>query len=512
MLKRALISVSNKENIVPFAQGLERLGYEIISTGGTLRLLEEAGVTVTAVGSVTNFPEILDGRVKTLHPKIHGGLLAKRQDITHQQTLEEHEIEPIDIVIVNLYPFKETLAKESASHEEIIENIDIGGPAMLRAAAKNYSDVAVIVDPKDYDIVLEQLAAGKLELELRQKLAAKVFRHTAHYDSMIAYYLSKLESDEELFTETYTRTFERVQHLRYGENPHQQAAFYEIPNYRGISLAKAKQLHGKELSYNNIQDANAALEIVLEYDAPTAVAVKHMNPCGIGLGDTLEDAFQRAYEADPISIFGGIVALNREVDEATADKMANIFLEIVIAPSFSKEALMILRKKKNIRLLEVKMDDVSEADEKVVAVKGGLLVQTSDVGKVSEKDLKVVTNRAPTKEEISDLLFSWKAVKHVKSNAIIIGKNNQTIGIGAGQMNRVGAAKIALEQAGEKARGAVLASDAFFPMPDTVEAAAKAGITAIIQPGGSKRDQDSIDVCNEYNIAMVFTEMRHFKH
>jgi len=512
MNKRALISVSNKDNIIPFAQGLERLGYDIISTGGTLALLIDAGVKAIAVDSVTSFPEILDGRVKTLHPKIHGGLLAKRSEQSHMKVLRENEIDPIDIVVVNLYPFKETLAKKDATHEEIIENIDIGGPAMLRAAAKNYTDVAVIVDPEDYDGVLEQLADGVLEEEVRKELAAKVFRHTAHYDSMIASYLTKSVSDEEIFTDTYTRTFERVQHLRYGENPHQRAAFYEIPNYDGISLATAKQLHGKELSYNNIQDANAALEIVLEYDEPTAVAVKHMNPCGIGLADTLSEAFQRAYDADPISIFGGIIAVNREVDEATANIMSEIFLEIVIAPSFSDKALAVLTEKKNIRLLEIPMNRSNEVDEKVVAVKGGLLVQTSDTGQITEADVKVVTERTPTEEEMHDLLFSWKAVKHVKSNAILLGKNKQTVGVGAGQMNRVGAAKIALEQAGEKARGAVLASDAFFPMPDTVEAAAKAGVTAIIQPGGSKRDQDSIDVCNKHGIAMVFTNMRHFKH
>lgn len=510
MKKRALLSVSDKENLVPFAQGLERLGYEIISTGGTLRLLQEAGISAIAVDNVTGFPEILDGRVKTLHPKVHGGLLAKRSNEAHVKALEENEITPIDIVVVNLYPFKETLAKDGVSHDEIIENIDIGGPAMLRASAKNYEDVTVIVDPTDYDKVLEYLAEDGLTVEVRRTLAAKVFRHTAHYDSMIAQYFTSETND--LFTDTYSRTFERVQSLRYGENPHQEATFYEIPNYKGISLATAKQLHGKELSYNNIQDANAALEIVLEYEEPTAVAVKHMNPCGMGLDDHLAGAFQRAFDADPISIFGGIIAVNREVDEATAEKMSEIFLEIVMAPSFTKEALDILTKKQNIRLLEIPMDEDVAVYEKLVSVKGGLLVQTNDTGKVTESDLEVVTERAPSETEIEDLLFSWKAVKHVKSNAILLGKEKQTVGVGAGQMNRVGAAKIALEQAGEKAKGAVLASDAFFPMPDTVEAAAQAGITAIIQPGGSKRDQDSIDVCNKYGIAMVFTKMRHFKH
>lgn len=509
MKKRALISVSDKTNLIPFAEGLEKLGYEIISTGGTLKLLQEAGVNAIPVDSVTGFPEILDGRVKTLHPKVHGGLLAKRSNEAHVKALEENEITPIDIVVVNLYPFKETLA-QGASHDEIIENIDIGGPAMLRASAKNYEDVAVIVNPERYESILELLEKDLLTVEVRQELAAEVFRHTAHYDSMIANYFSEQTND--LFTETYTRTFERVQSLRYGENPHQQATFYEIPNYKGISLATAKQLHGKELSYNNIQDANAALEIVLEYDEPTAVAVKHMNPCGIGLGVDLHTAFNRAYDADPISIFGGIIAVNREVDEQTALKMSEIFLEIVIAPSFSEAALNILTKKPNIRLLEIPMDQDVDVYEKMVSVKGGLLVQTNDREQVTEADLEVVTERAPSKEELEDLLFSWKAVKHVKSNAIVLAKDKQTVGVGAGQMNRVGAAKIAIEQAGDKAKGAVLASDAFFPMPDTVENAAKAGITAIIQPGGSKRDQDSIDVCNKHGIAMVFTNIRHFKH
>lgn len=512
MKKRALLSVSDKSGLIPFAQGLEELGYEIVSTGGTLKLLKESGIKAISVDSVTNFPEILDGRVKTLHPKIHGGLLAKQNVDSHVEALEENDITPIELVAVNLYPFKETLAKEEATHEDIVENIDIGGPAMLRASAKNYEHVTVVVDPEDYESVLELLQQGALELEVRKELAAKVFRHTANYDSVIAQYMTGQVSDRELFTETYTRTYEQVQQLRYGENPHQDAAFYEIPNYGGISLATAKQLHGKELSYNNIQDANAALEIVLEYDSPTAVAVKHMNPCGIGIGETLQEAFQRAYDADPISIFGGIIAVNRPVDKETATKMSEIFLEIVIAPSFTKEALNILTEKKNIRLLEIPMNEDVEVYDKVVSVKGGLLVQTNDAATITEEDLEVVTERTPTKEEIENLLFSWKAVKHVKSNAIVLAKDKQTIGIGAGQMNRVGAAKIAIEQAGEKAKGAVLASDAFFPMPDTVEAAAKAGITAIIQPGGSKRDQDSIDVCNEHGIAMVFTKVRHFKH
>lgn len=510
MKKRALLSVSDKSNIVEFAQGLEALGYEVLSTGGTLQIIQEAGVQARPVDEITGFPEILDGRVKTLHPNVHGGLLAKRNKEEHMQTLAENDIAPIDVVVVNLYPFKETLAKQDVSHEEIIENIDIGGPTMLRAAAKNYEDVAVIVNPAMYEQVLELLQLDALTSEVRKELAAEVFRHTAHYDGMIATYFTETTND--LFTPTFSRTFERVQSLRYGENPHQQATFYEIPNYHGVSLATATQLHGKELSYNNIQDANAALEIVLEYDEPTAVAVKHMNPCGIGLADNLSTAFARAYEADPISIFGGIIAVNREVDEATAKQMSEIFLEIVIAPSFSPAALDLLTAKKNIRLLEVPLDNDVSVYEKMTSVKGGLLVQTNDTGTVTKEDLDVVTDIAPTDAQWDDLLFAWKAVKHVKSNAIVLAKEKQTIGVGAGQMNRIGAAEIALEQAGEKAIDAVLASDAFFPMPDTVEAAAKAGVKAIIHPGGSKRDQDSIDVCNAHGIAMVCTNMRHFKH
>ncbi|HLQ84406.1 MAG TPA: bifunctional phosphoribosylaminoimidazolecarboxamide formyltransferase/IMP cyclohydrolase [Pseudogracilibacillus sp.] len=510
MTKRALISVSDKTGIIEFAKGLNDLGYEILSTGGTLKQLLDAGVTAIAVDDITNFPEILGGRVKTLHPNIHGGLLAKRNDESHVKELADNKIDPIDLVVVNLYPFKETLAKSDVSHEEIVENIDIGGPTMLRAAAKNYQDVAVIVDPNKYDSTLELLKNDVLTIEVRKEFAAEVFRHTAHYDSMIANYFTEETGD--LFTPTFSRTFERVQSLRYGENPHQEATFYEIPNYQGISLATANQLHGKELSYNNIQDANAALEIVLEYDEPATVAVKHMNPCGIGLADDLSTAFTRAYESDPISIFGGIIACNREVDEATAKQMKEIFLEIVIAPSFTKEALEILQEKKNIRLLSIPMDKDIDVYEKMTSVKGGLLVQTNDQGTVTEADLTVVTDVKPTDSEIEDLLFAWKAVKHVKSNAIVLAKNKQTVGIGAGQMNRIGAAVIALKQAGEKAKGSVLASDAFFPMPDTVEAAIEAGVTAIIQPGGSKRDQDSIDKCNEHGIAMVTTSMRHFKH
>ena len=510
MKKRALISVSNKDHLIPFAEKLEKLDFEIISTGGTLQQLVDAGINAQSIETITDFPEILDGRVKTLHPHVHGGLLAKRDEAEHVKALKENSIHPIDLVVVNLYPFKETVNKEGATEENIIENIDIGGPTMLRAAAKNFKHVSVVVDPSDYDQVANKLETNTLDEVTRKRLAAKVFRHTAHYDAMIARYFNG--ATDETFPENYTVTYEKVQDLRYGENPHQRAAFYEDVQYKGVSLATAKQLHGKELSFNNIQDANAALEIVAEYEDPAVVAVKHMNPCGIGLADNLSDAFTRAYEADPISTFGGIIACNREVDKQTAEQMHEIFLEIVMAPHFTDEAKAILTQKKNIRLLELLEMESNQMIEKIISVKGGILVQTSDDGEIAVEDLKVVTDRKPTEEELEDLLFSWKAVKHVKSNAIVLAKNNQTVGIGAGQMNRIGAANIAIEQAGDKANQAVLASDAFFPMPDTVEAAAKAGVTAIIQPGGSKRDQDSIDVCNENGIAMVYTNMRHFKH
>lgn len=510
MKKRALISVSNKEKIVDFAKGIAEFGYEIVSTGGTLKVLQEAGIPAISVDEVTGFPEMLDGRVKTLHPFIHGGLLGRRSNPDHVKQMEEHHIAPIDMVVVNLYPFKETLEKANVTKEEIIENIDIGGPTMLRSAAKNFADVTVVVDPKDYDSVLAAIEENRLDVAFREKLAAKVFRHTAHYDALIAQYF--MEETKETFPETYTVTYEKVQNLRYGENPHQQAAFYKDPVVSGMSIARAKQLHGKELSYNNIQDANAALEILAEYEEPAAVAVKHMNPCGIGVAETIEDAFQRAYNADPVSIFGGIVALNREVNQETAEKLSKIFLEIVIAPNFTEEALEILTQKKNIRLLQLAFSKAEKESLKLTAVNGGVLVQTKDQTITLPEDWKVATDRKPSEQEIADLLFAWKAVKHVKSNAIVLAKDNMTVGIGAGQMNRVGSAKIAIEQAGDKANGAVMASDAFFPMPDTVEEAAKAGIKAIIQPGGSKRDQDSIDVCNKHGICMVYTGIRHFKH
>lgn len=508
MTKRALISVSNKEGILEFAKELVALGYEILSTGGTKNMLQDNGIAVTAVDEVTKFPEILDGRVKTLNPMIHGGLLGKFDDAAHQAQMNKHGIQPIEIVCVNLYPFVETISKPNVTWDDAIENIDIGGPTMLRAAAKNHQYVTVIVDSNDYAQVLEELkATGATTIATRRQLAAKVFRHTAAYDSYISNYLT-----EEAFPESLTLTYELKQNLRYGENPHQTAAFYQKRLGSDFSLAYATQLHGKELSYNNIQDGNAALQIVKEFTTPAAVAVKHMNPCGVGTGKTLEEAFDKAYEADSTSIFGGIVAFNMEVDAATAQKLSHIFLEIIIAPSFSQEALSILTQKKNIRLLTIPFEQAKKDQFNVVSVEGGLLVQEPDSFSFADADIQVVTDREPTEEEWAALRLGWSVVKHVKSNAIVVADSHMTLGVGAGQMNRVGAAKIAFEQAGDKAKGASLASDAFFPMSDTVEAAHAAGITAIIQPGGSIKDQDSIDKANDYGIAMVFTGVRHFKH
>ena len=412
---------------------------------------------------------------------------------------------------MNLYPFKETVLKPGVTHEEIIENIDIGGPSMLRSASKNYQSIPVLCDPKDYDKVLEEIRENQeTTLETRERLAAKVFRHTARYDAMIADYLTKKTHEE--FPESMTITFDKVQDLRYGENPHQKAAFYKGMNPQ-YSLANATQLHGKELSYNNIQDGNAAIEILKDFEGQyAAVGVKHMNPCGVGIGENIEAAWDKAYEADSISIFGGIVALNAKVEKGLAEKLSKIFLEIIIAPDFSDEALEILTRKKNIRLMKLDTSLSVSSALKYTNVNDGLLVQEMDQHTINEEDLKCVTNRKPTEEEIKQLLFGWKVVKHVKSNAIVLVKDDMTVGVGAGQMNRVGAAKIAIEQAGEKAKGSVLASDAFFPMPDTVQEAIKAGVTAIIQPGGSIKDQLSIDECNEHGIAMVITGFRHFKH
>ncbi|MCT8136634.1 bifunctional phosphoribosylaminoimidazolecarboxamide formyltransferase/IMP cyclohydrolase [Anaerobacillus sp. CMMVII] len=509
-MKRALISVSNKEGIIPFASQLVELGVEIVSTGGTKKAIQEAGIPVIGISEVTGFPEILDGRVKTLHPNIHGGLLAMRESDDHLAQLAQHHIKPIDLVVVNLYPFQQTIAKPDVTFADAIENIDIGGPSMLRAAAKNHQHVTVVVDPLDYETVISQLKEGAVSKETRARLAAKVFRHTAAYDAVIAEYLTNEVNEES--PESLTVTFEKKQDLRYGENPHQKASFYQKPLGAKSSIANANQLHGKELSYNNINDADAALALVKEFTEPCAVAIKHMNPCGVGVGSTIEEAYDKAYAADPVSIFGGIVALNQEVDAATALKMKEIFLEIIIAPSFTEEALEILTSKKNLRLLTVPFTADAKVEKRLTSIHGGLLLQDEDTYGLEEANVTVATKREPTEAEWAALKMAWKVVKHVKSNAIVLVKDDMTVGVGAGQMNRVGSAKIAIEQAGENVVGSVMGSDAFFPMNDTVEAAGLAGVTAIIQPGGSIRDEDSIKKADELGIAMVMTGVRHFKH
>lgn len=511
-MTRALISVSDKKGVIAFAEGLIENGIEIISTGGTKKVLDEAGIPTISIEEVTDFPEMMDGRVKTLHPKIHGGLLGRRDLASHMKDMAASQITPIDFVCVNLYPFKETIMKSGVTEEEAIENIDIGGPSMLRSAAKNHQFVTAVVDPADYPVVLSELKEqGGTSLATRKKLAAKVFRHTAAYDALIAQYLTGQVAERE--PEKLTLTFDRKQDLCYGENSHQKAAFYETALPESYSIAQAQQLHGKELSFNNIRDADAALRIMREYQEPTVVALKHMNPCGIGSASTIFAAWNAAYEADPVSIFGGIIVLNREVDLPTAEAMHKLFLEIIIAPSFTPESLEVLKTKKNIRLLTVDFTvKESTYTEETVSVLGGLLVQDEDVAMEEKQDWQVVTDRKPTEEELAAMAFAWRAVKHVKSNAIVLANEHQTVGIGAGQMNRVGSVKIAIEQAGAKTKDAVLASDAYFPMDDSVEYAAKHGIKAIIQPGGSIKDQASIDMANKYGVAMVFTGVRHFRH
>jgi phosphoribosylaminoimidazolecarboxamide formyltransferase/IMP cyclohydrolase len=510
---RALISVSDKTGIVAFAKGLEALGVEIISTGGTKKTLEQAGIACIGIEEVTGFPEMMDGRVKTLHPLVHGGLLGKRDDASHMVSMAEHGITPIDLVVVNLYPFKATIQKDGVTLEEAIENIDIGGPSMLRSGAKNYHDVTVVIDPADYEVVLAQLeVSGQTTVETRQRLAAKVFRHTAQYDALIASFLT--DAVGETLPESLTLTYDLKQTLRYGENAHQAAACYQSAIPQPYSIAAAKQLHGKELSFNNIRDADAALRMAREFSEPTVVALKHMNPCGIGTGTDIESAWDKAYDADPVSIFGGVIVLNREVDAATADKMSQLFLEIVIAPSYSESAFDILSRKKNIRLLQVDFEGIgaSVTEPELTGVLSGMLVQQQDVLDEDPGTWQVVTDRQPTADELEAMTFAWKAVKGVKSNAILIANAQQTLGVGAGQMNRVGSVRIAIDQAKDRLDGAVLASDAYFPFSDNVEEIGKAGIKAIVQPGGSIRDQESIDMANRYGIAMVFTDVRHFRH
>lgn len=509
--KRALFSVSDKTGLADFARGLVELGWEIIATGGTRRLLEEKGIPTIGISEITGFPEICGGRVKTLHPRVHGGLLGRRDNADDMKQLSENGIDTIEMVCVNLYPFEATIAKPDCTPDDAVENIDIGGPSMLRSAAKNFKAVSVVCSPDDYAKVLAEITEnGDTSLETRMELSAKAYTHTALYDARIAEYMRRLAGlPEKLFLD-----FEKVQGLRYGENPHQNASFYKESDPGSYSVASAAQLQGKELSYNNIQDANAALEIVSEFSEPFCVGLKHMNPCGAAVGKNTLDAWTRVYEADKVSIFGGIVAFNRTIDAATAAALKPIFLEIVMAPGFDEDALEILKSKKNLRVLQVDMSSPRCKRNKYTGVTGGLLVQDADTECLKVTSEMCVTEKKPTPEQIADLDFAWKIVKHVKSNAIVVVKDGVTLGVGAGQMNRVGSAEIALNEA--KASGnienLVLASDGFFPFDDTVDLAAKYGVTAIVQPGGSIRDNDSIAKCNEKGITMLFTGMRHFKH
>lgn len=506
-MRKALISVSDKAGVVEFAKALVDCGFEIISTGGTLHHLQENQISCVGIETYTQFPEILDGRVKTLHPKVHGGLLAKRDEVLHQNQVSENGIDYIDLVCVNLYPFEETLKKEHVTHDEIIENIDIGGPSMLRSAAKNFKFVTVVTDASDYSLVSNEIKeTGDTTLDTRQYLATKVFHKTAAYDIAIANYFNRVtDYTPEKLLLSYTLN----DVLPYGENPHQKATYYTNDSQVSYALQHATQLHGKKMSYNNLQDASAALDILQEFDETVCVVLKHMNPCGVSLGKTVYDAFMGAYEADPVSIFGGIVAINGKVDVETAKEMNQIFLEIILAESFDDEALAILKTKKNVRIYQIP-SKTTTTEQTIKSVRGGVLLQDADSTLYDE--LQTVTEKQPTQQQLQDMIFGYKIVKHVKSNAVVLVKNGQTVGVGAGQMNRVGSCRIAFEQAKEKAIGAVLASDAFFPMRDSVDLAAKYQISAIIQPGGSIKDKDSITACNEHNMAMVFAKQRHFKH
>ena len=511
MAKRALVSVSDKSGLVDFVKGLQAAGWEIIATGGTQKLLENSGVKTIGISDVTGFPEICDGRVKTLHPKVHGGLLARRDEPSHLQALEENGISFIDLVCVNLYPFRETIAKEGVSMADAIENIDIGGPSMLRSAAKNYNDVTVVCDPADYDTILAEInATGNTTLETRLQLSAKAYTHTAQYDACIATYMrEKAGLNEKLFLE-----FDLKQGLRYGENPHQSAKFYASTKAIPFSLASGKQLQGKEMSYNNIQDANAALNIARDFQEPFCVALKHMNPCGAAVAATIEEAWQKAYEADTVSIYGGIVICNRTITKEIALGMKPIFLEIVIAPDFTDEAMEIFATKKNLRVIQVDMTKTNEAIDQYVSVNGGLLVQHLDTQIETITADMCATKVQADAATLADMQFGWNIVKHVKSNAIVVVKNGQTLGVGAGQMNRVGSAEIAMKQAHAAGvtEGLILASDGFLPFDDTVALAAQYGVTAIVQPGGSIRDNDCVVKADELGICMLMTGTRHFKH
>ena len=506
---RAIISVSNKSGVAEFARGLQELGVEIFSTGGTKKSLEGAGIKVHSISELTGFPEILDGRVKTLHPAVHAGILARRNLPQHLAELAKNHIETIDMVVVNLYPFIETVTRGEVSLDEALENIDIGGPTMIRSAAKNFSSVLVIVDPEDYDAVLQKLRQGNVALEERKGLAQKAFQHVAIYDTAIAQYLS-----EENFPEEMTIALKKAHDLRYGENPHQKAAFYIEQNVKQpqAGLASLKQLSGPEVSFNNLLDFDAALSVLSSFTSPTIAIFKHTNSCGLANHDNLAEAYRRALSGDPIAAFGGIVASNRTIDLATAQEIDKSHYDAIIAPEYEDEALELLGRKKRLRLVEVPMTNSNKQRLDFRHVKGGFLSQILDFFTASELQPRIVSNRQPTKQELSDLLFAWKAVKNIKSNAIAVAKDKTLLGIGAGQPSRVVSVELALKRAGEQAQGSVLASDAFFPFTDGPELAIKGGVTAIVQPGGSVRDKEVIDVVNKYNVAMVFTSARHFRH
>jgi len=516
-ITRALISVSDKTGVVEFSKALADYGVEILSTGGTAKLLRDAGLTVKDVSEFTGFPEMLDGRVKTLHPKVHGGLLGIRSNPEHQAKMQEHGIQPIDLVVVNLYPFEATVAKPDCSLEDAIENIDIGGPTMLRSAAKNNRDVTVLVDCKDYQPVLDEMAAsgGIVSEKTNFRMAVKVYQHTAAYDGAISNWLGARLGDAVVeYPETFTLQVKKAQDLRYGENPHQSAAFYVDPGVTEPCVSNAVQLQGKELSFNNIIDLDAAIETVKEFNGkPAAVIIKHTNPCGVALGDSPLNAYLKARECDPVSAFGGIVGFNRQVDADAARELTSTFLEAVIAPGYTQEALDIFTAKKNVRVMQVPLlGDHAQTGYDMKRVVGGLLLQGRDLGMVAATDCRVVTKRTPSATELAALDFAWRVCKRVKSNAIVFTNNDQTVGIGAGQMSRVDSSKIAVQKALLPIKGTVLASDAFFPFRDGVDAAAEAGVTAIIQPGGSVRDEEVIQAANEHGIAMIFTNMRHFRH
>jgi len=516
-IERALISVYDKTGVVDLARGLVGLQVEILATGSTYKHLSSNGIPVREVAEYTGFPEILDGRVKTLHPRIAGAILAIRSNSEHLRQVEQNQIQMIDLVCVNLYPFAETIRKPGVSFEEVIENIDIGGPSMIRAAAKNFQDVAVLTSPEDYNAVLEALQAGRgiLDQELLFGLSRKAFLCTARYDAQVAQHLStaRPSSSESLFPTNLFMDFEKISDLRYGENPHQKAAFYRWGGHRPFGLAAANQLQGKELSYNNIVDLEAAWDLVREFDEPACCVIKHTNPCGTATSARLRDAYVKAYQADSVSAFGSVIGFNQALDKATAEELSKLFVEAIVAPGFSSDALEILSSKKNLRLLAVETtaNEPVETSYQLRRIWGGMLLQEADSARMGT-DRTVVTRRQPSDEELRDLVFAWRVVKHVKSNAIVVARSGTTVGVGAGQMSRVDSVRISIQKAGDAAKGAVLASDAFFPFRDGIDEACKAGVSAIIQPGGSLRDAEVIDAANEYGIAMIFTGLRHFKH